>query len=213
MKLQTFRRDAAAGLATAQGKLAAAEAKIAELESDRRLALAESDAIEPVAAIDKAIAEQRQAAATYADRVQVLKAAVREHQAEQNLPWVPSGGFGTIADFARSRRQSLRVTQSRRLRSSTRFHAGRGKGRHLRCPAGDRVVSTRHERATRGVSDLVAVQVPIAASRDAKKSLRDYSFAIMRSRELEDEDTSAGASALVFPGTAHIGSRFRRAAS
>ena len=101
MKLQTFRRDAAAGLATAQGKLAAAEAKIAELEFDRRLALAESDAIEPVAAIDKAIAEQRQAAATYADRVQVLKAAVREHQAEQNLPWVPSGGFGTIADFAR----------------------------------------------------------------------------------------------------------------
>jgi Tfp pilus assembly protein PilX len=46
MKLPTFRRDAASGLAKAQAALAAAEQRITELEVDRRAALAESDANE-----------------------------------------------------------------------------------------------------------------------------------------------------------------------
>jgi hypothetical protein len=83
MKLPTFRRDAAAGLAIAQAKLAAVEAKIAELEQERQTALAESDDLASVHTLDKAITEQRQAAVTYADRVRLLKAAMRQQQAEQ----------------------------------------------------------------------------------------------------------------------------------
>jgi hypothetical protein len=81
--MKLFRTDPAAGLARAQAALTAAEGRVAELELDRLTALRESDAIEPVAALDRQIAEQRQAAATHAARVQVLKAAVREQQAEE----------------------------------------------------------------------------------------------------------------------------------
>jgi hypothetical protein len=83
MKLPTFRRDAASGLAKAQAALAAAEQRITELEVDRRAALAESDAIEPVAALDRQIAEQRAAAIVFADRVEVLKAAVAEQREDE----------------------------------------------------------------------------------------------------------------------------------
>jgi hypothetical protein len=83
MKLPIFRKDAAAGLAKAQAALTAAEGRISELEIDRLTALRESDAIEPVAEIDRQIADLRKAAATYTDRVAVLKAALREQQAEE----------------------------------------------------------------------------------------------------------------------------------
>jgi hypothetical protein len=81
--MSLFRRDPAAGLAKAQAALAEAQQKIAELEAARQVALQESDALEPVHAIDSQIAAQRAAVATHADRVQVLKAAVREQQAEE----------------------------------------------------------------------------------------------------------------------------------
>jgi hypothetical protein len=83
MKLPTFRKDAAAGLAKAQAALTAANGRIAELEIDRLTALQESDAIEPIHALDLQIAGQRAAAATHADRVQVLRAALKEQRAEQ----------------------------------------------------------------------------------------------------------------------------------
>jgi hypothetical protein len=83
MKLPIFRKDAAAGLAKAQAALTAAEGRISELEIDRLTALRESDAIEPVAEIDRQIADLRKAAATHTDRVAVLKAALREQQAEE----------------------------------------------------------------------------------------------------------------------------------
>jgi hypothetical protein len=78
-----FRANPQAGLAKAQAALAATDAKIAELEADRRTALAESDAIEPVHALDMEIAKQRAAAATYADRVQLLKPAVAEQREDE----------------------------------------------------------------------------------------------------------------------------------
>jgi hypothetical protein len=72
-------------LAKAQTALAAAEAKIAELEDQRRTALAETDALEPVAAIDSALAKERAAAATYRDRIIVLKSAVRASNEDERL--------------------------------------------------------------------------------------------------------------------------------
>lgn len=78
-----FRRDNAAALKKAEVALAAAETKITELESTRLRLLQESDELSPVHEADKAITEQRQAAATYADRVQVLKAALKQERAEE----------------------------------------------------------------------------------------------------------------------------------
>jgi hypothetical protein len=83
VKLPTFRASPQAGLQKAAASLAACEAKIAELENDRCVALAESDATEPAVTIDKAIAEARVEAAIYRDRIAALKAAVAEQQAEQ----------------------------------------------------------------------------------------------------------------------------------
>jgi hypothetical protein len=77
MKLPTFRRDPAAGLATAQAALTATEQRIAELEGDRQTALAESDTLEAVALVDSALTKERAAAATYQDRIQVLRGAVK----------------------------------------------------------------------------------------------------------------------------------------
>jgi hypothetical protein len=81
--MKLFRSDPAAGLAKAQAALTAAQGRIVELEIDRLTALRESDAIEPVAEIDRQIADLRKAAATHTDRVAVLKAALREQQAEE----------------------------------------------------------------------------------------------------------------------------------
>jgi hypothetical protein len=83
MKLPTFRRDAAAGLATAQGKLAAAEARLAELASERALALAESDDVAVVQKIDERVAAAQSEAGVLKDRIATLQQAVREQQAEQ----------------------------------------------------------------------------------------------------------------------------------
>jgi hypothetical protein len=83
MPMNMFRRDAAAGLRKAEASLATTVAKIDELEQQRRTALLESDEVAAVHAIDLQIAGQRAAAATHADRVQVLKAALKEQQAEQ----------------------------------------------------------------------------------------------------------------------------------
>jgi hypothetical protein len=82
MKLPTFRRDAAAGLATAQAKLKEAESRLVELASERALALAESDEVSAVHSIDLRLVGERQTAATLVDRIAVLRAAVRQQQAE-----------------------------------------------------------------------------------------------------------------------------------
>jgi hypothetical protein len=83
MKLPTFRRDAAAGLATAQGKLAAVEAKLAELASERALALAESDDVAVVQKIDTAISAAQSEAGVLKDRIFTLQQAVRQQRAEE----------------------------------------------------------------------------------------------------------------------------------
>jgi hypothetical protein len=83
MKLPTFRKDAAAGLRKAQDALAAVEARIVELEGDRRVALQETDATAPVIAADKALAEARVEASIYRDRIATLKATVAEQRAEE----------------------------------------------------------------------------------------------------------------------------------
>jgi hypothetical protein len=81
MKLP-FRRDVGAALALAESKLDEVDAKIAALETDRQVALRDSDELAPVATLDRAIAEQRAAKATYEARVAVLKDAVRQAHAE-----------------------------------------------------------------------------------------------------------------------------------
>jgi hypothetical protein len=83
MKLPTFRSDPAAELAKAQTALTATEAKIAELEQERQTVLAEADTVEPVHALDLQLAGQRAAAQTHEARIQVLRAALKEQQAEQ----------------------------------------------------------------------------------------------------------------------------------
>jgi hypothetical protein len=80
-----FRSDPAAGLKKAEAALAATEAKIAELEDQRRTALAESDELDAVALVDSKLAKERAAAATYADRIVVLRGAVRAANEEQRL--------------------------------------------------------------------------------------------------------------------------------
>jgi hypothetical protein len=62
--MQLFRTSPEAGLKKAAQALAATARRIEELEVDRRMALLESDALEPVAAIDSQIAKERAAAAT-----------------------------------------------------------------------------------------------------------------------------------------------------
>jgi hypothetical protein len=86
-----FRADPAAGLKKAQTALAATEAKIAELEDQRRIALGESDAIEPVAVLDSELAVQRAAAATYRDRIIVLKSAVRASNEDERQKQYDAG--------------------------------------------------------------------------------------------------------------------------
>jgi hypothetical protein len=62
--MQLFRTSPEAGLKKAEQALVATARRIEELEVDRRTALLESDALEPVAAIDSQIAKERAAAAT-----------------------------------------------------------------------------------------------------------------------------------------------------
>jgi hypothetical protein len=83
MKLPTFRRDAAAGLATAQGKLAAAEAKLAELANERALALAESDDVDIVRTIDGRMIAAQADIMVLKDRISTLQQAIRAQQAEE----------------------------------------------------------------------------------------------------------------------------------
>jgi hypothetical protein len=78
-----FRSNPQAGLKKAEAALAAAQAKIDELQAARHLALLEADTVESVATIDSQIAAQRAAAAVYRDRIAALKAAVRAQQAEE----------------------------------------------------------------------------------------------------------------------------------
>jgi hypothetical protein len=83
MKLPTFRKDAVAGLQKATAALNATEARIVQLEEDRRLALQETDATAPVIAADKALGEARVEASIYKDRIVALRAAVAEQRAEE----------------------------------------------------------------------------------------------------------------------------------
>ena len=83
MKLPTFRKDAAAGLQKAEAALAAVEARIVELEGDRRVALQETDATAPVVAADRALAEARVEAAIHRDRIAALRTTVAEQRAEE----------------------------------------------------------------------------------------------------------------------------------
>jgi len=53
--MQLFRSNPQAGLKKAEAALAAAEAKLAELASDRAVALRESDAVDAVVAVDAKI--------------------------------------------------------------------------------------------------------------------------------------------------------------
>jgi hypothetical protein len=82
MKLPAFRQDPASGLKKAQAALAAAEARIVELESDRLTALAESDDVSIVHSVDLRLVGERQTAATLVDRIAVLRAAVRAQHIE-----------------------------------------------------------------------------------------------------------------------------------
>jgi hypothetical protein len=83
MKLPTFRRDSAAGLATARGKLAAAEARLADLANERALALAESDDVAVVQKIDTAISAAQSEAGVLKDRISTLQQAIRQQQVEE----------------------------------------------------------------------------------------------------------------------------------
>jgi hypothetical protein len=78
-----FRKDSAAGLKKAQTALAAVERKINELEAARQLALAESDDVAAVHAVDLELIGQRQIAQTLADRIRILRAAIREQERDR----------------------------------------------------------------------------------------------------------------------------------
>jgi hypothetical protein len=77
----SFRKDAVAGQQKATEALNATEARIVQLEEDRRLALQETDATAPVVAADRAIAEARVEASIHRDRIAALRTAVAEQQA------------------------------------------------------------------------------------------------------------------------------------
>jgi hypothetical protein len=79
-----FRNNPQAGLKKAEAALAGCQAKIAELQSARTTALAEADDVASVHDLDRQIEDQRKAAATYSDRIAVLKAAVAEQQAAEH---------------------------------------------------------------------------------------------------------------------------------
>jgi hypothetical protein len=81
MKLPTFRKDASAGLAKAEGALAAI--KITALEADRILALREADTVAPVVAADTALAAARVELEIHKDRVALLRATVAEERAAE----------------------------------------------------------------------------------------------------------------------------------
>ncbi len=79
-----FKRDVAAALAKARAGLAAAEAKIAELERARPAALvASDDDVDGVRAIERSMAEQRGTAAVYRDRIAVLEIEARQQDRQQ----------------------------------------------------------------------------------------------------------------------------------
>lgn len=81
--MQLFRSNPQAGLKKAEAALAAAEARLAELASDRAVALRESDDVGAVQAVDARITETLAAVNVHRDRIVALKAAVHEQRTEE----------------------------------------------------------------------------------------------------------------------------------
>jgi hypothetical protein len=104
-----FRNNPQAGLKKAQAALSAGNTKIVELEAARTVALAETDELKSVHDIDTAIADQRKAAATLTDRIQVLAHAAREQQAAEHRKQYAAALAvvrKTVGSASRARRQS-----------------------------------------------------------------------------------------------------------
>ncbi len=77
-----FRKDTASALMAAQEDVAATEAKIAELQSERQLSLL-SDDIGAISALDAKISDQFRALKVHQDRVVALQAQLRREHLEQ----------------------------------------------------------------------------------------------------------------------------------
>lgn len=81
--MKLFRSDPQAGLKKAEAALTATEARLAELASDRAVALRESDDVGAVQKIDAQIAATLADINIHKDRIIALRAALKEQQAEQ----------------------------------------------------------------------------------------------------------------------------------
>jgi hypothetical protein len=81
--MRLFRADPESGLRKAEAALTAAEARLAELASDRAVALRESDDVGAVQVVDARITETLAAVNVHRDRITALKAAVREQRTEE----------------------------------------------------------------------------------------------------------------------------------
>ena len=121
---------------------------------------------------------------------------------------VASAGWWSSACHYIKRKPRCYLSNARGSRTTAAlcWGARRNDPRPRRASTAFCLPSSPHEAAAAAVC-LAAMSASAMANPSAPMP------AIMRSRELEDEDTSASASALVFPRTAHVGSRFRRAAS
>jgi len=83
--MKLLRKDPVAALERERERLRAAEARALELERVRKGKLLEAEGFDEIWALDRAIAEQRAAAAAHAERIELLREQVRRQEHDRRL--------------------------------------------------------------------------------------------------------------------------------